>query len=199
MNNDKAIIGLLGVIVVMLLIGILLFTPIFSKEDCKLEIVSMDSLNVGDQFTVFLSDAKGNPISNAGISFTFKDSNGAVTTKQATTDASGNAQVALGDLPVGGYSVNCSVLENSKYKESSALKQISINQVQTASSQTSQSSGLSEDGYSYYPQYGPAADTRGVTREHAIANNMHYIPMTIDGQDAGTYVPYDAKAGCYHT
>lgn len=198
MDNDKTIMGLLGVIVIMLLIGILLFAPAFLKEDCRLEVVSMDSLNVGDQFSVFLSDANGNPISNAVIAFTFTDSNGAVTTKQATTDASGNAQVGLGDLPAGGYSVNCSVLENSKYKETSASKQISINQVQT-SSQTSQSSGLSEDGYSYYPQYGPAVDTLGVTREQAIANNMHYIPMTIDGQDAGTYVPYDAKAGCYHT
>ena len=198
MDNDKTIMALLGVIIIMLLIGILIFTPIFSKEDCRIEISSMDSLNVGDQFTIHLSDSNGNPISNAGIAFTFKDSNGAVTTKQATTDASGNAQVGLGDLSAGGYSVNCSVLENNKYKESSASKQISINQVQTPS-QTSQSNGLSEDGYSYYPQYGPAVDTRGVTREHAIANNMHYIPMTIDGQNVGTYVPYDAKAGCYHT
>ncbi len=198
MDNEKTIIGLLCIIVVMLLIGILILNPIFSKEDCRLEVVSMDSLNVGDQFAIFLSDANGNPIANVGVSFIFTDSNGAVTTKQATTDASGNAQVGLDDLPVGSYVVNCSVLKNNKYKEISASKQISINQVQTTA-QTSQSSGLSEDGYSYYPQSGPAVDTRGITREYAIANNMHYIPMRIDGQDAGVYVPYDAKAGCYHT
>ena len=199
MDNDKTIIGLLGVIIIMLLIGILILSPIFSKEDCRLEVVSMDCLNVGDNFAISLTDTKGNPISGEGITFTFKDSNGAVTTKQATTDASGNAQVGLDDLPVGGYGVNCSVLENSKYKQSSPTsKQISINQAQTTT-QTSQSNGLSEDGYSYYSQYGPAVDSMGITREYAIAHNMHYISMKIDGEVVGTYVPYDAKAGCYHT
>ena len=48
MDNDKTIMALLGVIIIMLLIGILIFTPIFSKEDCRIEISSMDSLNVGD-------------------------------------------------------------------------------------------------------------------------------------------------------
>lgn len=41
MDNDKTIIGLLGVIIIMLLIGILILSPIFSKEDCRLEVVSM--------------------------------------------------------------------------------------------------------------------------------------------------------------
>ena len=98
MDNDKTIMVLLGVIIIMLLIGILIFTPIFSKEDCRIEIVSMDSLNVGDQFTMRLTDSNGNPISNVGIAFTFTDSNGGVTTKQATTDGSGNAQFGLNDL-----------------------------------------------------------------------------------------------------
>lgn len=198
MDKDKTIMGLLGVIIIMLLIGIIIFTPIFLKEDCRLEVVSMDSLNVGDQFSIFLSDSNGNPISDVAVVFTFTDSNGAVVTKQATTDASGNAQVGLDDLSAGGYNVNCSVLENDKYRQSTVSKQISINPVQTTS-QTSQSNGLSEDGYSYYPQYGPAVDSAGVTREYAIAHNMHYIPMEIDGQTVGGYVAYDPKAGCYHT
>lgn len=74
MDNDKTIIGLLGVIIIMLLIGILILSPIFSKEDCKLEVVSMDCLNVGDNFAISLTDSKGNPISGEGITFTFKDS-----------------------------------------------------------------------------------------------------------------------------
>ena len=196
MDNDKIIIILLVVIVALLVAGMVLFNPF--KTQSVLSITSASELNEGDEMSIRLTDSNSVPIPNQNVQISFKDSNGAVTTKQATTDASGNAQVGLGDLSAGGYSVNCSVLENNKYKESSASKQISINQVQTAS-QTSQSNGLSEDGYSYYPQYGPAVDTRGVTREHAIANNMHYIPMTIDGQNVGTYVPYDAKAGCYHT
>lgn len=196
MENDRIIIILLGVIVGMLVIGLLFFGP-FSKEDCRIEIVSMDSLNVGDQFAVFLSDSQGNPVANAAVSITFAGSNGAVSTKQITTDASGNAAVGLDDLPVGGYSVTCSVSDD-KYNENSTSKQITINEVQKTT-KTSSSNGLSEDGYSYYPEYGPAVDSAGTTREYAIAHNWHYISMNIDGETVGGYVPYDSKAGCYHT
>ena len=75
----------------------------------------------------------------------------------------------------------------------------SIRVVNKQKSNDNSTSGLSEDGYSYYPSSGPAVDSAGKTRDYAIANNWHYILQTIDGKDAGVYVPYDSKAGCYHT
>lgn len=99
-------------------------------------------------------------------------------------------------MPAGAYNVTCNVLENNNYRESSVSKQIAVNEVQT---QVSQPTGVSDDGYSYYPQSGPAVDSRGITREYAMAHNMHYISQRIDGMDAGVYVPYDSKAGSYHT
>ena len=194
-DNDKIIIILLVVIVAMLAAGIAFLNP-FSKQTCNMEIVSMDSLYVGGQFTVYLSDSQGKPIANEEIAITFTGSNGEIVNKKATTDASGNAVVQLESLPAGTYTVSCSLLENSKYGGNSTSKQITINDV---TEKSTQSSGLSEDGYSYYPEYGPAVDSQGVTREEAIANNMHYISMRIDGEDVGGYVPYDPKAGCYHT
>lgn len=195
MDNDKIIIILLVVIVAMLAAGIAFLNP-FSKQTCNMEIVSMDSLYVGGQFTVYLSDSQGKPIANEEIAITFTGSNGEIVNKKATTDAQGNAVVQLESLPAGTYTVSCSLLENSKYGGNSTSKQITINDV---TEKSTQSSGLSEDGYSYYPEYGPAVDSQGVTREEAIANNMHYISMRIDGEDVGGYVPYDPKAGCYHT
>lgn len=194
MGNDKIIIILLAVIVVMILIGFLAFNPF--KQECNISVVSMDSLTVGDQFLVFVSDSNSNPASNAQISISFVGSNGAVSTKQLTTDASGNAALSLSDLPAGAYNVTCKVLGDNNYRESSVSKQIAVNEVQT---QVSQPTGLSDDGYSYYPQSGPAVDSRGVTREYAMAHNMHYISQRIDGMDAGVYVRYDSKAGSYHT
>lgn len=194
MDNEKIIIILLAVIVVMILIGFLVVNPF--KQECNISVVSADSLTVGDQFAIFLSDSNSNPVANAQISISFVGSNGEVSTKQATTDASGNAAVSLSDLPAGAYNVTCNVLENNNYRESSVSKQIAVNDVQT---QVSQPTGVSDDGYSYYPQSGPAVDSRGITREYAMAHNMHYISQRIDGMDAGVYVPYDSKAGSYHT
>ena len=195
MDNTKIIIFLLIVIVIMLVIGIAILSP-FSKETCNIEIMSMDSLYVGGQFSVYLSDSQGNPISNEDVAITFTGSNNEVVNKKATTDASGNAVMPLESLPAGTYSVTCTLLEDSKYQANSTSKQITIKDV---TEKSTQSSGLSEDGYSYYPEYGPAVDHTGKTREYAIANNWHYISMRIDGKDVGVYVPYDAKAGCYHT
>ena len=203
MKYDRIIISLLIVIVIMMVIGLFIFNPFVSKSDCKIQMVSSDALNVGDQFSVFLSDVNGTPIANAEVNITFISSNGAVTTRNVITDSSGNANVGIDDLPIGGYNVTCSVLKNDKYNENSITNHISINEMQktTASTNTQSggSNGLSSDGYSYYPEYGPAVDSRGVTRQQAIASNMHYIPQTIDGMDAGLYVRYDANAGCYHT
>lgn len=194
MDNDKIIIILLVVIIVMILIGFLAFNPF--KQECNISVVSADSLTVGDQFAIYVSDSNSNPVANVQVSVSFVGSNGAVSTKQVTTDASGNAAVSLSDLPAGAYNVTCNVLENNNYRESSVSKQIAVNEVQT---QVSQPTGVSDDGYSYYPQSGPAVDSRGITREYAMAHNMHYISQSIDGMDAGVYVRYDSKAGSYHT
>jgi hypothetical protein len=201
MENEKIIIILLGIIVIMLVFGLLMFnTSIFGK-DSAIVINAMDSIDTGSQFSVQLTDSNGNPIINQEIEITFKNTNGSSSTKKAMTDSSGVAYVQLGDLSAGEYNVGCQFKGNSQYKGSSTSKLIKINtaQVTASSTQPSESSGLSEDGYSYYPEYGPAVDYLGQTREFAIANNYHYIPMTIDGVDCSVYVPYDSKAGCYHT
>ena len=58
--------------------------------------------------------------------------------------------------------------------------------------------GLSDDGYSFYPTdpHMPDVDSHGITREYAIAHNMHYIQG--DGDWSGGYVNYDAVNKCYH-
>ena len=105
----------------------------------------------------------------------------------------------------GKYSVECKFNGNGQYSSSSAQGNVSVKKATTEeiseekTSNYDSVSGLSDDGYSYYPDSGPAVDSVGQTREYAKANNMRYIPQTIDGMDAGVYAPYDSKAGCYHT
>lgn len=201
MENNNMIIILLVIIVVMLIIGLFMFNSSIFGADSNIVINAMDPINTGGQFSVQLTDNAGNPIINQEIDIVFSGVNGASFTKKSMTDSSGIAYVQLGDVSAGQYNVECRFNGNNAYKQSSTAKFITINNdhVSVSSTSNSKSSGLSDDGYSYYPEYGPARDSMGQTREYAIANNYHYIPQRIDGQDAGVYVPYDAKAGCYHT
>lgn len=45
MENDKIIMILLGIIVIMLIAGLLMFTPYVFGEDSNITITSMDSLD----------------------------------------------------------------------------------------------------------------------------------------------------------
>jgi hypothetical protein len=50
-----------------------------------------------------------------------------------------------------------------------------------------------------YPEYGPEVDSYGKTREYAIAHDMHYIELKIDGETVGGYTAIDPNTGTYHT
>ena len=201
MDNQKIIMILLCVIVALLVVGIVMVSS-FGKESSNIEF-NNESLSVGDSLTVKLTDSKGNPIANETVNIKLKDKEDKITIdKNIATDSSGNAQFKLEET--GNYSVELKFNGNGKYSSSSSAGNLNVGKATTESvsqeqtSTTTHTSKYSSDG-TIYPEYGPGVDARGITREYAIANNWHYIPQTIDGQDAGLYVPYDAAAGCYHT
>ena len=201
MENTKIIIILLGVIIAILIVGVLVFSEM-AKEDTNLAIAG-NKINVGDSLVVKLTDSKGGAIAGQTISIKIKDKDGTVIDKDITTNSNGNAKFKM--EKTGKYSVECKFNGNGQYSSSSAEGNVSVKKATTKevnevkTSNYDSVSGKSNDGYSYYPDSGPAVDSAGQTREYAKANNMHYIPQTIDRRDAGIYVPYDSKAGCYHT
>ena len=202
MENKNIIIILLVIIVILAAaIGVVLSQQM-TKEKSNLKIADK-SLNVGDSLVVKLTDINGNPISNETVKIKIKDKSGSTTEKGIKTNSKGQAKFKMTEK--GKYSVECKFDGNGKYSSSSVSGNVSVKEATTKvvnnekTSKGNSASGLSGDGYSYYPSSGPAVDSMGKTREYAIANNWHYIPQTIDGRDAGVYVPYDSKAGCYHT
>ncbi len=201
--ENKNIILILVVIVVILAVAVgVMASQQMAKEKSNLKIADK-SINVGDALVFKLTDNNGNPISNETIKIKLIDKKGLTTDKEIKTNSKGQAKFKMTEK--GKYSVECTFNGNGKYSSSSDSGNVSVNEATTKvvnnqkTSNSNSASGLSEDGYSYYPNSGPAVDSMGKTREYAIANNWHYIPQTIDGKDAGVYVPYDAKAGCYHT
>lgn len=160
-------------------------------------------LATGDSLVVVLTDGHGVAIPNETINIKLKDKDRIIIDEDIATDSKGKAKFKMDEK--GKYSVECSFDGNGQFASSSTAGKITVKKATTTvvnedkTSNYDSVSGLSDDGYSYYPEYGPSVDSLGQSREYAIANNMHYIPQTIDGMDAGIYVPYDSKAGCYHT
>lgn len=179
-----------------------MFSISMAKEETRLAIAD-DTIDVGDSLVVVLSDVHGVTIADATINVKLTDEDGITIDEDITTSSKGKAKLKMEEK--GKYSVECTFDGEGKYAASSLSDNIKVKKVSTKTvsekktSNFDSVSGLSEDGYSYYPEYGPAVDSLGTTREDAIANNWHYIPQTIDGQNAGLYVPYDSNAGCYHT
>ena len=175
-----------------------------AKEESNLKIADK-KVNAGDSLVVKLTDSNGNPISNETINIKLTDKDGKTVNKDIKTNSKGKAKYNMDKK--GKYLVECKFNGNDQYASSSVMENVTVNKAttnlisedKTDNSGSGSGSGLSGDGYSYDASSGPAVDSRGLTREQAIANNMHYIPQTIDGQDAGVYVPYDSKAGSYHT
>lgn len=202
MDSQKTIIALLCVIIALLVVGVVMFSPLMAKEDSNLAI-SDNKLNVGDSLVVVLTDSHGAPIANETVNIKLTDEDGITINEDVTTNSKGKAKFKMENK--GKYSVECNFDGNGQFAPSSTAGNLTVKKATTSvvnkdkTSNYDSVSGLSDDGYSYYPNSGPAVDTAGTTQEYAIANNWHYIPQTIDGVDAGIYVPYDSKAGCYHT
>ncbi|WP_458452915.1 hypothetical protein [Methanobrevibacter sp.] len=202
MSNQKTIIAVLCIVIAILIVCVAMLSIPILKEESRL-LIPDDTMDAGDSLVVVLADKEAIGLSDATINIKLTDEDGVTIDEDITTDSKGKAKLKVEEA--GKYSVECTFDGEGKYAASSLSDNIKVKKVSTKTvsekktSNFDSVSGLSEDGYSYYPEYGPAVDSLGTTREDAIANNWHYIPQTIDGQNAGLYVPYDSNAGCYHT
>ena len=202
MENKNIIIILLVIIIILAATISVMFSMHMANEKSNM-VIADKKIDVGDSLVVVLTDNHGIGLSNATINIKLTDEEGVTIDEDVTTDSKGKAKLKVEEA--GKYTVACTFNGEGKYSACSVSDNIEVEKVSTETvsekknSNFDSVSGLSEDGYSYYPEYGPSVDSSGITREYAIANNLHYIPQTIDGQNAGLYVPYDSNAGCYHT
>ena len=207
MENKRLIIILLGIVAILLvaLVSIMIVTT--RNNPSEITITSQNTLNDGSKLTLTLNDKNKTPIANQEIDISIIDASGQKNQQKITTDKNGNGELQLNGLTEGQYTIQAKYNGNMQYKNSQTNQTLTIsNQVTVTSiaSQTSSSSAdttesvISEDGYSYKTGYGPDYDHLGVSREEAAAKGWHYLPCVIDGEDCGTYTPYDPVAGCYH-
>ena len=200
MDNQKIIIALLGVIIALLIVGVVMFSPLMAKEDTNIEFLDQ-IVNVGDSISVKLIDSKGNPISDETIHIKFTDKDDGVTIDESvTTNSKGKAKFKMEEK--GDYNAEFIFDGNDKYSSSSTKGTVNVKKATTQSvseQQTSTHSSKHAPNGGIYPEYGPEVDSHGITREYAIAHDMHYIEMEIDGRTVGGYTAVDPNTGTYHT
>ena len=207
MENRNIIIILVAIIVVLAFIAGLIFSQSITKEDSTL-VIENKNLSVGDSLLVKLTDDNGNPISNEKIHITLTDKDGIKIEEDETTNIYGKVKVKMEEK--GTYFVKCGFDGNNQYSPCSVTGNVDVKKATTElvseeqTSTTTHNSKYAPNG-GIYPEYGPEVDSQGITREYAIAHDMHYIEMNVDGDrpgeyiTVGGYVSYDPNAGCYHT
>ena len=205
MEDNKIIIILLCVIIAILVVGVVVFSQV-TKEDSNLSIADK-KLNVGDSLVVKLTDSEGKTIANQTVKVKLTDEDGTVIDEEITTNAEGSAKFKMEEK--GKYSVECKFDGNGQYASSSTAGNISVKKATTkevGGKQTSSATHTSKyaPNGGIYPEYGPDVDSQGITREYAIAHNMHYVEITVDGDrpgemvTVGGYTKPDPNTGYYH-
>lgn len=201
MQNRNIIIILIVVIVILIAAMGIMLSLQMAKEESNLSIAHK-KINAGDSLVFVLKDSHGNPLSNEKVHIKLTKNGKSVTDKDIKTNSKGKAKYTVDDD--GKYSVECSFKGNDEFASTSVIDNITVQKATTKmvgqeqTSTATHSSKYASNG-GIYPEYGPDVDSYGHTREYAIANDMHYIELTIDGKTVGGYTAIDPNTGTYHT
>lgn len=153
MDNQKIIIALLCVIVAILVVGVVMFSPL-AKDNTSLEIVDK-KINVGDSLKVKLTDSKGNPIAKGTVKIRLTDKDGIVIDEDVTTDSKGVAKLKMDDK--GKYSAELSFEGDSHYSPCKVSSNVTVKTVKTEVVSEAESS-QSQDSSSQREEYQITSD-----------------------------------------
>ena len=191
MDNQKIIIVLLCIIAAILVVGIAMVTTL-GKESSNIGFDG-DTLSAGDSLHVKLTGAKGNPIGNETVSIKLKNKDGGSDINEnIATDSDGNAYFRIDEKEH--YDAELSSASGSVNVSEATTKLVGEDKTSTAT----HTSKYAPNG-GIYPEYGPEVDSYGVTREYAIAHNMHYLELDLGDEVIGGYTKIDPNTGTYHT
>lgn len=149
MDNNKLIIALIVILIVMLAAGIFLLNPGHAKVDSRIIVTSNSTLHDGDNFTIRLTDLNNTPIANQRVNITIIDANGGKNPQAVTTDANGDGKLQLNGLTLGNYTVNVTYGGNDNYTVCNTTQRLQMTEKVTpqASTTSTSSSKNYDDGY----------------------------------------------------
>lgn len=183
MDNNKIIIALVIVLVVIVAAGVLFLNPGHAKVDSRVIVTSNSTLYDGDNFTIRLTDLNNTPIANQRVNITIIDANGGKNPQVVTTDAKGEGSLQLNGLNPGNYTMNVTYGGNENYTSCNTTQNLEMKKVETQSKveYTSEKSssepyvvGMSDDRCVLYWSDGHTT-YRGETGEPITKSQYEYL------------------------
>lgn len=107
MDTKKALIGIIIVIVVIIIATIAFTNNSGNNQGTNIEVISNTTLANGENLTVSLTDASGQPIVGKQVDVTLVAVNGDTNTLNLITNDKGQATFKLEGVSEGDYTVNC--------------------------------------------------------------------------------------------
>jgi len=194
--ENKVIIAILLLVIVILVVGLcaMLFSPFHGPEGSVISIESNNVLYSGDDLSVLLTSINKTPISNEFVNVIICDSSGKLVANETVkTDFKGSAKLEL-DIESGKYDVDVSFGGNENYTANKTSQKLEIKEVETQEVSNAQYSSASSSSSS---SSGPAVDSSGITREEAEEYGWKYTPEH-GGHYIGLHDAWDEEAGVYH-
>ena len=129
--DNKVIMALVIILVIMGLAGLFVLNPTHVKTDTRVIVTSNSTLHEGDSFSIKLTDLNNTPIANQVVNITIVDANGTENHQQVTTDVSGNGILQLnGSSTVGKYNVVVTYGGNENYSNSNTTQSLEMKAIE---------------------------------------------------------------------
>lgn len=126
MDRNKLIIVALIIIIAVLIIGLAVMMPGYSKEKSNLTIKANDTISHGESIKIELTDVNGTPIENETVNVTISDEKGTEENESAVTDEEGIIEVTVDVGGVGNYTVECTFEGNDNFTENTTVREIEV-------------------------------------------------------------------------
>ena len=149
MVNNKIIVALVAVIIVIVVAGLFVLSPGHAKTDSRVIVTSNSTLHDGDSFSIRLTDLNNTPIANQVVNITIIDANGNENHQVVTTDVNGEGSLQLNGLATTNYTVNVSFGGNDNFTSCNTTQKLQMKERVSSSQHITSSAGSSSNSNSH--------------------------------------------------
>ncbi len=177
--DKKFLIGTVIVLILIIAVGVFALGSNNAKQDSKLEILTNNELNVGNDFEIQLTDLNNNPIANEVVSVKMGNNS-----FEITTNNDGKAILKTDNISAGEYDVNVTFAGSDKFNSNSTSQNLVLkgNDVEIQSSSSDDFQSTSEQS------------TDKSSSSSSSSNNVHYdSQLNVYYDDNGVVVDPDGK------
>ena len=126
MDNNKIIVALVAVLIIMLVVGLFILNPSHAKTDTRIIVTSNSTLHDGDNFSIKLTDLNNTSIANQVVNITIIGANGDENHQVVTTDVNGDGSLQLNGLAITNYTVIVSFGGNDNFTSCNTTQKLQM-------------------------------------------------------------------------